>query len=91
MFKLAAKTQGGTQKCKQVRQLRVSKRFIYTIFTMVKESVPATRACDGEHGDLRKRDNSKVSQKLNCKNLESWNAQVPTGKRSDAGQLVLDA
>lgn len=84
MFKLAAKIQGGTQKREQVRQLRVRKQFIYTIFTTVKDSVTATHACDGEqcakqtngaallregrHGDLRKRDNSKVGQKLKCKN-----------------------
>lgn len=48
VLQLAAKIQGGTQECRQVRQLTVSKRFLYTIFTTVKESARFTRACNGK-------------------------------------------
>lgn len=44
--KIAAK--GRTQECRQVRQLTVSKLFLYTIFTIVKESAYFTRACNGK-------------------------------------------
>lgn len=48
VLQLLTRIQDRTQECRQVRQLTVSKRFLYTIFTTVKENARFTRACNGK-------------------------------------------
>lgn len=66
------------QECRRVRKL-IENLFIYKIFTTVKcarHSCVTQTICElimreGRRCDLRKREDSKVSQRWNCKNWES--------------------